>query len=158
VPLERDYVLLYGPKEIVEDGVVIRNKILRPCGCWEAEVWREVAAPDGVTAIDLEGRAEPVRREWAYQTGQCHIHAAKVAVLQWQLAVRLAQQGQLLEGQKGDAPPKRINAEAYLAKLGDSARRLYADTDRVLAEAAALDRELAALGAVIPRKRLEDKK
>jgi hypothetical protein len=156
VALERDYVLLYGPKEIVEDGIRIRNKVLQPCGCWAAEVWREVAAPDGVTAIDLQGHVEPVRKQWCPETVQCRVHAAKVAVLQWQLAIGLAQKGQLLEGQRGDAPPKRISAEAYLAKLGDGARRLYADTDRVLAEAAALDLELKALGDNIQTKRLTD--
>ena len=154
MPLERDYVLLYGPKEIVEEGLRIRNKVLQPCGCWEAEVWRAAMVYNRAAGEFKEG----TEFEWHPQTGQCSIHSAAVVVTQQQLAVSLARQGMLLEGQRGDAPPKRISEETYLARLGDGARRLYADRDRVLAEASVLDKEITALGSTITHKQIGDDK
>lgn len=148
MPLERDYVLFYGPKEIVEDGVTIRNKVLQPCGCWAAEVYR---AP--MVYNQTKREFEPgTAFSWHDQTRQCSVHSAQAVVLQLELAAWLAQQKRLLVGQTGNAPPQHVAEDAFFAKLGDGAKRLYADRTRVLAEAEALDEELKALGGAIPRK------
>ncbi len=143
--LERDYILFYGPKEIEEDGVRIRNKVLQPCGCWSAETWRAPMNYNQSTRAFEPGTTFA----WQHDTGQCRIHAAKVAVLQWQLGVRVAERRALETG----ADPAAAQ-QAFVNRLGDGAQRLYADTERVLAEACELDEELHALGAAIPRKLL----
>lgn len=134
--LERDHVLLYGPKPRTEDGVRIRNKVLQPCGCWAADVWRAQMVYNDATREFEEG----TEFAWHPQTGQCHPHAAKVAILQWELATRIAER-RALETKQDPAAAR----DAFLRKLGDGAQRLYADRERILAEAATLDRELAAL-------------
>lgn len=128
--LERDHVLLYGPKVRREDGLRIRNKVLQPCGCWSGDVWREVSPPTGITAVEPVGgrwkKEAAKRRAWCQETRQCAVHSAKVAVLSLKLAERLGGAG-------------------FTEKIGDGARRLLADAERVFADAEALDRELLAL-------------
>lgn len=133
--LERDHVLLYGSKVRREDGLRIRNKVLQPCGCWAAEVWRARMTYNATTREFEDGTVF----EWHPQTGQCRTHAAKVAILQWELATRIAER-RALETKQDPAAAR----DAFVAKLGDGARRLYDDRARVLAEAEALDRELLA--------------
>lgn len=135
MPLERDHILLYGPQVRTEDGLRIRNKVLQPCGCWSAEVWRVVEAPTGVNAIDDNGKPAATAKAWCHQTRQCGVHSAKVAVLSLELAARLGGPG-------------------FKEKIGDGARRLLADSKRVIAEADALDQELKALGGNIEMKQL----
>lgn len=146
MPLERNYVVLLGPKPREFDGQRTRNVELQPCGCWVGEVWR---APMIFNATKNEFESGTVF-QWNSETSQCATHSAVAVVLQLDLA-------RLLEGQRGDAPPKRISEETYLAKLGDGAQRLYADKQNVLAKAQALDEEIKALGSNVKRKLLGPK-
>lgn len=155
--LERDYVLLYGPKIRIEEGVKHRNKILQPCGCWAAEVWREV---------ELRGVK---RKGWCPETRQCKVHSAAAAVLQLQIGQRIEnalsnrQQQLRAESEKHVSErygldPERALKPVVASNLGDGAKRLLADSERILAAADALNRELKALEAAgpVPVKKLTD--
>ena len=55
MPLERQNVIVFDATPRIEvDGTITRNKVLQPCGCWAAEVWRSVAPPTGVTMVTMD--------------------------------------------------------------------------------------------------------
>lgn len=127
MPLDRDHVVQFDATPVTDEaGRTTRNKTLYPCGCWQAEVWRIAQAPP----VGFTGPSSP--EGWHPQSGACPTHSAQAVVLQLALAVQL-------------------NGPQEVPSWGDGARRLYADRDRILAEAAALDRELhALLGEAVP--------
>lgn len=135
--LVRDHVLLLGPQPRQFDGRRTRNVELQPCGCWSGEVWRD--APTG-RRDKKTGKIE-LSAQWCQDKHACPTHSAAVAVLSLKLS-------------------ERINGAASLAQIGDGAKRLLADSTRILAEAEALNQELASLccGAPrLPRRQLSPK-
>jgi hypothetical protein len=134
--LERKHIVHLGPQEREFDGQLTRDVELQPCGCWAGRVWREVTFAGTTT------------REWCTETRQCSTHSAVVILAQWEIARRLAGEGRLLVGQRGNAPPQRLSEDAFFAQLGDGAKRLWVDRLNVLAKAKELDEELRALGVL----------
>lgn len=164
MPLERDHVLLLGPRPREFDGKRTRNVELQPCGCWAGEVWRDEYRYD-----QQKLEFVVVGKAWCQDTQQCKVHAAAVIVLQLQAGKLLANQGRsramgtVTKGADGQVEihmGEKLDGNAFLARLGDGAKKLYADADRILAEADALNHELKALthgASRLPRREISPK-
>ena len=141
-------MIVYGPEPHREpNGLVTRNKILQPCGCWTGFQWRHVPLP-GCTVVP---RAAP----W---NDPAPLNATYGARGELTGELRLAPDGGVEGWVLSSSACQTHACVAVLATIESAPamlehagpRHLYEAREHVLAEAAALDAEIKLLTGAEP--------